>query len=75
MHEITFVIDCKGTQSCKHIRKYMKEQGFEVSTIGKTWLGDHKGVKTFKTHKKADEEANSLIEKYHDKMWQVTVQH
>lgn len=71
MCEVTFVIDCKGDEACKEIRKYMSDEGFKIKTKPIAWLGDHTGVKKFASKKAAKEEANILINKYHKKLWQV----
>lgn len=67
-----FVVDCKPDY-CMAIQKHMKRMEFEVKPDANTWLGDHHGIKTFKTKADAEKDALQLSKKYSDKLYQITV--
>lgn len=71
-----FIIDCHG-KYCTSIQKHMKNAEFQVSR-DLTPIGDHYGLKSFKTKKEAENAASELFDRFNKnsrikKLYRVTL--
>ena len=68
-----FVVDCFDKKGCARIQQIMTDEGFECEDLQGTLLGDHSGIKKFKTRKEADDQAQKLYRKHKKIINQITV--